>query len=98
MMREPRDRAELVGALLGADIEADAMRRVYAGDHDDWMTALESTGLFDLRALAEIASSWAADPRVLRDALLAEADEFTRRRCLAEWAALERGPVVAVGR
>ena len=28
--------------------------------------------------------------------VLAEADEFTRRRCLAAWAALEAGPVAAV--
>ncbi|MFC4377602.1 hypothetical protein ACFO5K_26330 [Nocardia halotolerans] len=99
-MREPRDRAELVEGLLAAefaDIDADAMRRVHAGEHDEWLSALEATGLFGRTTLADIADCWTAEPRLLRDALLAEADEFTRRRCLAAWATLEAGPAAAVG-
>ncbi len=100
MMREPQDRSEMVTALLAADagIDADAMERVYAGAHDEWSQALAATGMFGLRALAEITERWAADPRLLRDALLAEADEFTRRRCLAAWTAFDTRPIAAVGR
>lgn len=102
MTREPQDRAELVGALLAAEfadagIDVEAMRRVYTGAHEEWLSALESTGLFGVQALAEIASHWTADPRLLRDALLAEADEFTRRRCSAAWASFEAAPVAAAG-
>ncbi|MET9216520.1 MULTISPECIES: hypothetical protein [unclassified Nocardia] len=94
-MKEPQDRNELVGALLAAEyadagIDSDAMRRVRDGEHEEWLSALEATGMFGIRALAEIAGEWTADPRLLRDALLAEADEFTRRRCLATWTALGR--------
>ncbi|MFC4125046.1 hypothetical protein [Nocardia rhizosphaerae] len=95
-MQEPQDRSDIVGALLAAEyadagIDPDAMRRVHAGEHTEWLAALESTGMFGVRALAEIAAAWAATPILLRDALLAEADEFTRRRCLAAWTALDRG-------
>ncbi|MFD6392838.1 hypothetical protein ACWF9G_32060 [Nocardia sp. NPDC055029] len=96
-MKEPQDRSALVGALLAAEyadagIDPDAMDRVHAGVHEEWLSALEATGMFGIRALAEIAAEWAADPRQLRDALLSEADEFTRRRCLATWTTLDRGP------
>lgn len=102
-MSEPQDRSELVVALLAAEsadagIDADAMERVYTGAHDEWSGALEATGVFGLRALAEITERWAADPRLLRDALLAEADELTRRRCLAAWTAFDTRPIAAVGR
>lgn len=100
-MGDTQSRRDLVGALLAAEyldagIEPEAMTSIHGGDHDEWLSAVESTGVFGLRALAEIAAEWAADPRVLRDAVLAEADEFTRRRCLAAWAVLEAGPVAAV--
>ncbi|WP_336085095.1 hypothetical protein [Nocardia sp. SSK8] len=102
MMQESQDRSELVGALLAAEyadagIDIDAMRAVRAGEHGEWLAALEATGLFGHTALNEIALAWARDPKTLRDALLAEADEFTRRRCLAAWAALEARPAAVVG-
>ncbi|MFC8386076.1 hypothetical protein [Nocardia sp. NPDC057272] len=103
MMREPQDRGELVGALLAAEfadagIDIEVMRCVHTGAHHEWLSALESTGMFDARALAEIAARWAADPALLRDALLAEADELTRRRCLAAWASFDTRPIAAVSR
>ena len=102
-MKEPQGRSELVGALLAAEVadaglDLEAMRRVYTGAHDEWVQALETTGVFGLRALAEIAKSWAADPRLLRDALLADADELTRRRCHTAWTSFETRPIAAVGR
>ncbi|MGW6425303.1 hypothetical protein ACWF82_21750 [Nocardia sp. NPDC055053] len=100
-MKEPQDRGALVGALLAAEfadagIDPDAMHRVHAGVHEEWLSALEATGMFGIRALAEIAAEWAADPCLLRDALLTEADEFTHRRCLATWTTLDRGPAEPV--
>lgn len=101
-MQESQDRSELVGALLAAEyadagIDVEAMRGVRAGDHAEWLAALEATGLFGHTALSEIAAAWLRDPRLLRDALLAEADEFTRRRCLAAWSALDARPAAVVG-
>ncbi|MGY0503505.1 hypothetical protein ACWZHB_33895 [Nocardia sp. FBN12] len=103
MMKEPQNRAELVGALLAAEfadagIDTDAMHRVYTGAHAEWLRALEATGMFGVRALAEIAEGWAADPRLLRDALLTESDELTRRRCLTTWTTYDTRPIAAVGR
>lgn len=96
-MMEPQDRSELVAALLAAEyadagIDPDAMRLVHAGEHEQWLSALEATGMFGVRALADIAAEWTADPALLRDALLTEADEFTRRRCLSVWATLDQRP------
>ncbi|WP_280220688.1 hypothetical protein [Nocardia neocaledoniensis] len=96
-MMEPQDRSELVAALLAAEyadagIDPDAMRLVRAGEHEQWLSALEATGMFGVRALADIAAEWTADPALLRDALLTEADEFTRRRCLSVWATLDQRP------
>src|SRR5690606_39577148 len=50
MMQESQDRSELVGALLAAEyadagIDVDAMRAVRAGEHGEWLAALEATGL-----------------------------------------------------
>ncbi|MFD3747697.1 hypothetical protein [Nocardia sp. NPDC058633] len=103
MTKEPQNRTEMVGALLAAEfadasIDTETMRDVHTGAHQEWLSALESTGVFDVRALAEIARCWAADPALLRDALLAEADEITRRRCLAAWASFDTRPIAAVGR
>ncbi|WP_410873534.1 hypothetical protein [Nocardia sp. A7] len=103
MMQEPHNRAEMVGALLAAEfadvgIDPDVMHLVYTGAHAQWLQALEATGMFGVRALAEIAAHWAADPCLLRDALLAESDELTRRRCLAVWASFDTRPIAAVGR
>ncbi|MFE3545023.1 hypothetical protein ACFXK0_18850 [Nocardia sp. NPDC059177] len=101
MMQGPQDRSELVGALLAAEfadagVEIDAMRRIRAGDHAEWLSALEATGLFSIAALTDISAVWAREPHLLRDALLAEADEFTCRRCLAAWSALDAPPATAV--
>ncbi|MFE1595816.1 hypothetical protein [Nocardia sp. NPDC058705] len=103
MMQEPQNRAEMVGALLAAEfadsgVDTDVVHRVYVGAHDEWVRALEATGVFGVRALSEIAQHWAADPCLLRDALLAESDELTRRRCLAAWTSFDTRPIAAVGR
>jgi hypothetical protein len=44
------------------------------------------------QALAEVAEQWRRDPRLLLDALLTDADDVTRRRCLTAWSALDRKP------
>ncbi|MEV0550776.1 hypothetical protein [Nocardia salmonicida] len=103
MMKQPQDRSELVGALLAAEfadagLDTEAMHCVHSGVHQEWLSALEATGMFDVRAMAEIAARWSADPALLRDALLAEADELTRRRCLAAWASFDTRPFAAVSR
>ncbi|MFQ6393252.1 hypothetical protein ACLMAJ_07360 [Nocardia sp. KC 131] len=49
-------------------------------------------GIFDKQALATVTEQWRRDPLILLDALLDEADDVTRRRCLAAWSALDRRP------
>lgn len=39
-----------------------------------------------------MAEQWRRDPRLLLDALLTDADDVTRRRCLTAWSALDRKP------
>ncbi|SLJ82731.1 Uncharacterised protein [Mycobacteroides abscessus subsp. abscessus] len=54
--------------------------------------------MFDKQALERIVGRWRRDPRTLLDALLADADDVTRRRWAMAWSALERPePVSRIG-
>ncbi|MBF6212316.1 hypothetical protein IU433_17890 [Nocardia puris] len=86
---------ELVAATFAGDyadgaVDHDALRRIHAGAFDPWLSVLDRSGLFDAHALANLAERWRADPRVLIDALLADADDVTRRRWLSAWSALNQ--------
>ncbi|MGY2117745.1 hypothetical protein ACW9HR_27885 [Nocardia gipuzkoensis] len=65
------------------------LRRVYAGEHEEWLNALDRSGVFGKEAPAGLADIWRRDPRELLEALLAEADDVARRRCLAAWSGLD---------
>ncbi len=87
-------RRELVAAMFSSEfveggIDPDALRRVHAGEHEEWLTALDRSGVFGNEALAELTDLWRREPRELLEALLADADDVARRRCLAAWAGLE---------
>ncbi|MET7772353.1 hypothetical protein [Nocardia sp. NPDC005366] len=95
MPSETPDYRELVSAAFAGEaadggLDAAVLRRIRAGDFGEWLTALDHSGLFGQDALAKIAEQWRADPTVLLDALLADADIVTRRRTMAEWTALDR--------
>ncbi|CCF61880.1 hypothetical protein [Nocardia cyriacigeorgica] len=93
---EPQNCRELVAAMFSAEfvdggVDPAALRRVHAGEHREWATALDRSGMFGTETVAAVTAQWRADPRVLLEALLTEADDVTRRRCLAAWSALDDG-------
>ncbi|MEV6273664.1 hypothetical protein [Nocardia sp. NPDC051832] len=93
MQAESPNYRELVAALFAdefAEVEVSVLRRIHAGDFEEWLTALDRSGLFGKDALATIAEQWRADPRLLLDALLSTSGEVARRRWLTAWSALDR--------
>lgn len=94
MQGEQPSRRELVAAMFSSEfvedgIDPDVLRRVHAGEHEEWLTALDRSGVFDKETRAELADLWQREPRELLEALLADADDVARRRCLAAWASLD---------
>ncbi|MEU6188126.1 hypothetical protein [Nocardia sp. NPDC047038] len=94
MQGEQPSRRELVAAMFSSEfvedgIDPDVLRRVHAGEHEEWLTALDRSGVFDKETRAELADLWRREPRELLEALLADADDVARRRCLAAWASLD---------
>ncbi|WP_330252476.1 hypothetical protein OG874_41480 [Nocardia sp. NBC_00565] len=97
MQVESPDYRELVAAVFSYEfvdggIDPDALRRIHAGDLQEWITALDRCGMFGKTAIATLSEQWHRDPRILLDALLDELDDVTRRRCLVAWSALDRRP------
>ncbi|MFD4292897.1 hypothetical protein ACFWPA_08750 [Rhodococcus sp. NPDC058505] len=76
---------DLVTAVLfsewdGGEIDVHAIDLVRDGEMSEWREALSDSGLFTDEALVEIVAAWRRDPELLVDALLAGADEVSRRR------------------
>ncbi|WP_280232513.1 hypothetical protein [Nocardia cyriacigeorgica] len=93
---EPQSCRELVAAMFSAEfvdggVDPTALRRVHAGEHTEWVDALDRSGMFGVDTVAAVTERWRQDPRTLLDALLTEADDVTRRRCLTAWSALDDG-------
>jgi hypothetical protein len=79
---------ELIGAVLscewdGGEVDVHAIDQVRDGELNTWRDALSDSGLFTDEALARIVDAWRGDPEILVDALLAGADEMSRRRLKA---------------
>ncbi|TSD93966.1 hypothetical protein FOS14_21940 [Skermania sp. ID1734] len=76
----------------------DTLERIHRGEVDDWVDALESSGLFDVSTVLEMEHQWRQHPKSLLDLLLLDADEMTQRRCAISWAALDRlAPIAQLG-
>ncbi|MGW0177349.1 hypothetical protein ACWDUM_26305 [Rhodococcus sp. NPDC003322] len=76
---------DLVNAVLccewdGGEIDVHAIDQVRDGEMAEWKEALSESGLFTDEALVAIVGAWRRDPELLVDALLAGADEVSRRR------------------
>lgn len=76
---------DLVNAVLcyewdGDEIDVHAIDLVRDGELSEWREALSDSGLFTDEALVAIVGAWRRDPELLVDALLAGADEVSRRR------------------
>lgn len=74
----------------GNGIDYDTIEAVHRGDVGEWVTALQSAGLFDRAVVEDVAAAWRRQPRLLLDMLLVDADEMTRKRCAMAWISLDR--------
>ncbi|MBH0777402.1 hypothetical protein [Nocardia bovistercoris] len=89
------DYRELVSAAFAEEfadgvVDESVLRRIHSGAVEEWLTALDRSGLFGTDALANLAEQWHAKPSALFDAMLAGADPVTARRWRQAWATLER--------
>ncbi len=84
--------------FVDGGVDYDTIERIHRGEIDEWITALDASGLVDAPVLAQARQEWHDNPRRLFEALLADADEITRRRCRTSWAALDRlAPLAHLG-
>jgi len=95
MRTEGPDAHDLVAAIFAEEfgdtaVDLDVLRRIHSGDFTPWSAALEGSGLFDKQALERLVARWREDPESLIGALLADADDVTRRRWLMAWSGLDR--------
>lgn len=91
-------RALFAYEFLDGGADHDAIEQIHRGEIDDWVDALDRSGMFDEHTVGELAARWHAQPKLLFDALIADADEVTRRRCETAWAALDRlAPLAQLG-
>ncbi|MGV9866376.1 hypothetical protein [Rhodococcus koreensis] len=75
-------------------LDLDAIARIRQCQFDDWVVPAARSGLLAAHEIEALAQSWYACPRSLFDALLADSDELTRRRCQAISNSID--PIVAV--
>ncbi|MDT2009162.1 hypothetical protein FXW78_43850 [Rhodococcus opacus] len=85
---------DVVAAMFSLDFvdggfRREAVERIHRGAIDEWVSALTGSGLFSNRAVADVVRSWRADPRLLLDSLLVEADRATLECCHAAWRELD---------
>jgi hypothetical protein len=90
---------DLVAAMCSIDtsdepLDLDAIARIRQRQFDDWIVPAARSGLLTAREIETLVQCWHACPRSLFDALLANSDELTRRRCQAIWNSID--PIVAV--
>ncbi len=84
--------------FLDGGVDYDTIEQIHRGEIDDWLVALDRSGLFDEFVMTEIRDRWMRSPKVLFDILLGDADEMTIRRCTTTWAALDRiAPLADIG-
>lgn len=76
--------------FVDAGVDHDMIEQIHRGEFDEWLFAVAGSGLFTNTEVAIMEREWQQSPRAFLDALLAEADEITRKRCDLTWAALDR--------
>jgi hypothetical protein len=84
---------DFVAAMFSLDsgdgiVDVDAVERIREGEFDDWVLAATRSGLFSAHEVEALAQSWHADPRSLFEALLADADDVSRKRYETVWDSL----------
>ncbi|MEV0948212.1 hypothetical protein [Rhodococcus sp. NPDC049939] len=83
--------------FLDDGVDYSSIEQIHQGEFDEWISALAGSGLFTNSEIRSIHQTWRMNPRTLFDALLADADEVTARRCEVIWAALEEVSPSAAG-
>lgn len=91
---------DYISAVFGLDFVAgpdgfESVARIHRGEVDEWVESVARSGLFSNHVVADAARAWEADPRLLLIALLADADELTRKRFDIVWDSLDLVDVVA---
>ncbi|WP_072688299.1 hypothetical protein [Rhodococcus marinonascens] len=96
-----RDPSSYISAMFSYEffdngVDYASIERIHRGEFDEWISALAGSGLFTNNEVRSMHQAWHLDPGTLLDALLADADEVTARRCQVIWAALDQvSPSVA---
>ncbi|MBC2642847.1 MULTISPECIES: hypothetical protein [unclassified Rhodococcus (in: high G+C Gram-positive bacteria)] len=85
---------DFVAAMFSLDFvdggfRREAVERIHRGAIDEWVSAVTGSGLFANRAVADVVRAWRAEPRLLLDSLLAEADPVTLERYHSAWCELD---------
>ena len=94
---------ELVTAAFAQEVadgvvDEAALRKLRAGEVEEWTDALDRSGLFGKQALDRLGARWREHPEDLLDAILSGADPITERRWRQTWAGLrERGLEAGLG-
>ncbi|MFD4369665.1 hypothetical protein [Rhodococcus sp. NPDC058521] len=81
--------------FVDGGVDYDMIEQIHRGDFDEWLFAVAGSGLFTNSEVATMEREWQQSPKAFLDALLAEADEITRKRCNVTWAALDRVAPIA---
>jgi hypothetical protein len=103
MMDQHTNPWQLLAAMFsyefqGGGVEYDTIESIHRGAVEDWVNALEQSGLFEGSIVADAETTWKRHPRTLLELLLVDADEVTRRRCEMAWASLDRlAPIAQSG-
>lgn len=71
-------------------VDYDTLEALHRGEISSWIEALAQSGLLAESEVVAVAREWGERPSLLLDALLADADEMTVRRCRLAWASMDR--------
>ncbi|WP_305094549.1 hypothetical protein [Prescottella sp. R16] len=74
--------------FMDGAVDMTAIERLHRGDVREWVAAVAASGLFTAAQIDRIDTGWRCNPKALLDALLAESDEVTVKRCETAWAGL----------
>ncbi|NLE81392.1 MAG: hypothetical protein GX610_17760 [Rhodococcus sp.] len=85
--------------FVDGGVDNDLIEQIHRGEFGEWLFAVGGSGLFTNAEVAIMEREWQQNPRAFFDALLAEADEITTKRCNLVWESLDRvaEPVAVFG-
>jgi hypothetical protein len=81
----PDFRKLVASVFTGEPVDDAVLARLRTGAIEEWVGALDRSGLFGRELVAGAEQRWRESPRSLLETLLIESDDMTRRRWLAAW-------------